>query len=57
MFPFWHDVVAPVIEAARARRVVEVGALRGDQTELMLQRLGPDVELHVIDPVPFFDPA
>jgi hypothetical protein len=34
-----------------------VGALRGDQTELMLQRLGPDVELHVIDPVPFFDPA
>jgi Macrocin-O-methyltransferase (TylF) len=57
MFPFWHDVVAPVIEAARAQRVVEVGALRGDQTELMLQRLGPDVELHVIDPVPFFDPA
>jgi Macrocin-O-methyltransferase (TylF)/Methyltransferase domain len=57
MFPFWHDVVAPVIEAAQARRVVEIGALRGDQTELMLQRLGPDVELHVIDPVPFFDPA
>jgi Macrocin-O-methyltransferase (TylF)/Methyltransferase domain len=57
MFPFWHNVVAPVIEAAQARRVVEIGALRGDQTELMLQRLGPDVELHVIDPVPFFDPA
>jgi Macrocin-O-methyltransferase (TylF) len=57
MFPFWYDVIAPVIEAARARRVVEVGALRGDQTELMLQRLGPDVDLHVIDPVPFFDPA
>ena len=56
MFPFWHDVVAPVIEAAQARRVVEIGALRGDQTELMLRRLGPDVELHVIDPVPFFDP-
>ena len=57
MFPFWHDVVAPVIEAAHARRVVEIGALRGDQTELMLRRLGPDVDLHVIDPVPFFDPA
>jgi hypothetical protein len=56
MFPFWHDVVAPVIEAAQARRVVEIGALRGDQTELMFRRLGPDVELHVIDPVPFFDP-
>ena len=57
MFPFWHDVVAPVVEAAGAKRIVEIGALRGDQTELMLQRLGADVELHVIDPVPFFDPA
>jgi hypothetical protein len=57
MFPFWHDVVAPIIEAAGAKRIVEVGALRGDQTELMLERLGPEVELHVIDPVPFFDPA
>ena len=57
MFPFWHDVVAPVIEAARARRIVEVGALRGENTELMLERLGPEVELHVIDPLPDFDPA
>jgi hypothetical protein len=57
MFPFWHDVVAPIVEAAGAKRIVEVGALRGDQTELMLERLGPDVELHVIDPLPFFDPA
>ena len=57
MFPFWHDVVAPVIEAAAAKRIVEVGALRGEHTELMLRRLGPDVELHVIDPTPFFDPA
>ena len=23
----------------------------------MLERLGPDVELHVIDPLPYFDPA
>jgi Macrocin-O-methyltransferase (TylF)/Methyltransferase domain len=57
MFPFWHDVVGPVIEAAEAKRIVEVGALRGEHTELMLQRLGPNVELHVIDPTPFFDPA
>jgi hypothetical protein len=57
MFPFWDDIVAPVIEAVGAKRIVEIGALRGDQTELMLQRLGPDVELHVIDPLPFFDPA
>lgn len=56
MFPFWHDVVAPVLEAAAARRIVEVGALRGEHTELMLERLGPDAELHVIDPHPEFDP-
>jgi cephalosporin hydroxylase len=57
MYQFWNDVVAPVIEAAAARRIVEVGALRGENTELMLGRLGPDVELHVIDPLPDFDPA
>ena len=38
-------------------RVVEIGALRGETTVLMLERLGPDAELHVIDPVPEFDPA
>ena len=57
MYPFWNDVVAPVIEAAEARRIVEVGALRGENTEKMLQRLGPGIELHVIDPLPGFDPA
>jgi cephalosporin hydroxylase/GT2 family glycosyltransferase len=56
MYQFWNDVVAPVIEAAGARRIVEVGALRGENTEQMLERLGPDVELHVIDPLPDFDP-
>jgi cephalosporin hydroxylase/glycosyltransferase involved in cell wall biosynthesis len=56
MFPFWELVTAPVLEAAGVRRVVEIGALRGENTELMLERLGPDVELHVIDPVPDFDP-
>ncbi|MGZ4716432.1 MAG: CmcI family methyltransferase [Acidimicrobiales bacterium] len=40
-----------------ARRVVEIGALRGENTVLMLDRLGPDTELHVIDPVPDFDPV
>ena len=43
--------------AAEARRVVEIGALRGETHVLMLDRLGPDAELHVIDPVPDFDPA
>ncbi len=57
MFPFWDLVIAPVLEAASARRIVEIGALRGETTELMLERLGADAELHVIDPEPEFDPA
>src|SRR5690606_39347253 len=57
MFPFWDDVIAPVVESVGARRVVEVGALRGETTVKMLNRLGPDCELHVIDPLPQFDPA
>jgi len=57
MYPLWNDVVFPVIQAAAPRRVVEVGALRGENTEQVLERLGPSVEFHVIDPVPDFDPA
>src|SRR5690606_1845169 len=44
------------LHAAKARRIVEIGALRGETTERMLDDLGPDAELHVIDPAPAFDP-
>ncbi|MDZ7732377.1 MAG: class I SAM-dependent methyltransferase [Acidimicrobiia bacterium] len=57
MFPFWDPVIAPAIRAVDARRIVEIGALRGDTTIRMLDELGPDAELHVIDPVPAFDPT
>jgi cephalosporin hydroxylase len=57
MFPFWTSVIAPVLEAAGARRLVEIGALRGENTRQIIERLGPETELHVIDPVPDFDPA
>lgn len=57
MYPFWDVAVWPLVQAARARRIVEIGALRGETTALMLEDLGPDVELYVIDPVPAFDPA
>ncbi len=57
MFPFWDLAIWPVIKAARARRVVEIGALRGETTVLMLDALAPDSEIHVIDPVPAFDPS
>jgi cephalosporin hydroxylase len=57
MFPLWEDVIAPVIDAVGARRIIEIGALRGETTARMLKRLGPECELHVVDPVPQFDPA
>ncbi len=56
MFPFWESVVAPMIAASGAKRIIEIGALRGETTVLMLDALGPDAELHVVDPVPSFDP-
>jgi cephalosporin hydroxylase len=57
VYPFWDFAVWPVIQAAEAKRIVEIGALFGNTTELMLERLGEGVELHVIDPVPAFDPT
>ena len=57
MYPFWDVAVAPALKAAAARRIVEIGALRGETTEFMLDDLGADTELHVIDPVPVFDPS
>jgi cephalosporin hydroxylase len=57
MFPLWEVAIAPMLDATRAKRVVEIGALRGETTVLMLERLGPDAELHVIDPAPEFDPT
>src|SRR5690606_23110265 len=55
--PFWDLAIAPVLRAAEAKRIVEIGALRGETTAFMLEELGPDAELHVIDPVPVFDPS
>ncbi|MGH9227211.1 MAG: CmcI family methyltransferase [Acidimicrobiales bacterium] len=57
MYPLWDVAIAPVLHAAQARRVVEIGAFRGETTERVLDDLGPDAELDVIDPVPAFDPA
>ncbi|MEO6626952.1 MAG: class I SAM-dependent methyltransferase, partial [Aquihabitans sp.] len=56
MYPFWEMVVAPIVKASGARRVLEIGALRGETTAKMFDQLGPASELHVIDPLPQFDP-
>jgi cephalosporin hydroxylase len=57
MYPFWKQIVEPALVAARAKRVIEIGALRGETTVHLLELLGPEAELHVIDPVPIFDPT
>ena len=57
MFPFWEVAIAPIFDAVRPRRVVEIGALRGENTVQLLERLGPEADLHVIDPDPQFDPS
>lgn len=57
MYPFWESVIEPLVRTAGAQRIVEIGALRGETTAMMLDDLGPDAELHVIDPVPQFDPT
>jgi hypothetical protein len=57
VYPFWDLAILPILQASGARRIVEIGALKGDTTVRMLEGLGPDVELHVIDPLPAFDPA
>ena len=57
MFPLWGVAIEPLLTAARPRRVVEIGAWRGDTTTKLVETLGPEVELHVVDPEPEFDPA
>ncbi|MDW3220235.1 MAG: CmcI family methyltransferase [Acidimicrobiales bacterium] len=57
MYPFWDTVINPLVLIADARRIVEIGALRGETTAKMLDDLRPDAELHVIDPLPQFDPS
>ncbi len=52
----WNTIVEPVLTASGAKRVVEIGALRGETTVRLLDLLGPQSELHVIDPLPIFDP-
>ena len=57
MFPFWNTVIAPILEAAGTRTLVEIGALRGENTRQIIEHLGPECVLHVIDPAPDFDPT
>lgn len=56
MHPFWTTVIAPLLHAAQARRIIEIGAEQGRTTALLLDRaarVGGVVE--AIDPAPRFD--
>lgn len=58
MYPFWEPVVEPVLTAAGAKRVLEIGAEQGQTTRLLVAwagRHGATVE--AIDPAPRFDTA
>jgi cephalosporin hydroxylase len=57
MFPFWEIALEPLIAAVDPKRVLEIGSLRGETTELLLAHLRADVELHVVDPAPDFEPS
>lgn len=58
MHPFWRPVVRPLLDAAEARTVVEVGAERGLTTGLLLAwAQASDAVVHSIDPAPRFDVA
>lgn len=56
MFQFWPSVVKPILEAAKARRVIEIGVDRGRTSRLLAswaQTAGARVEL--VDPEPSLD--
>lgn len=58
MHRFWNKVIAPMLDAADATKVAEVGVDRGDTTRLLLERasrLGRGV-VHAVDPAPKLDP-
>lgn len=56
MFSFWPSVVKPLLDAARAARVIEIGAGEG-QNSLHLARWARErgARVHVVDPEPGFD--
>jgi cephalosporin hydroxylase len=57
VLPFWDIAVEPLIRAAGVKTVLEIGARRGRVTLKLIEALGDDAELHVVEPLPLFDPA
>jgi hypothetical protein len=57
MRPLWSHVIAPLLDAADARTIVEIGVDRGETTELLLGRAErlDGAAVHAIDPSPADD--
>lgn len=56
MWPFWEHVIAPTLDAAGARNIVEVGAEQGRTTKLLLDRAARvGGVVHAVDPAPRSD--
>lgn len=56
MFQFWPSVVKPVLDAVKARRVIEIGAGTGRNTRLLAGWAKANgARLEIVDPEPGFD--
>jgi len=52
MFKYWNFLIEPIFQAVQPRSVVEIGALKGENTCNILSSLPNGSVLHVIDPSP-----
>ncbi len=58
MHRFWEHIVGPLLDAAKASTVVEIGVDKGDNTRLLLERAKQTHGVvHAIDPLPAIDVA
>lgn len=56
MFQFWPSVIKPILQAADARRVIEIGAGEGrNSRQLASWAQAAGARLEIIDPAPDFD--
>src|SRR5690625_3986085 len=60
MIRLWQEILLPIVRAAKARTILEIGAESGASTRTLLEYVQRhDGQLHCIDPdpEPEFDPA